>query len=588
MASKLDVSPDWRTRLVTDVPSAVALFDPECRYIAASPAWIAVFDLTHTPFTGSRPSEVHRASVEALTEAQQRGLAGEDVDGYESAEHDPEQQRWRRIFSARPHRDFDGTMVGVLVAVQQVQSSGEPASTPVPDPLTGLPGRDGFTRRVHEILAEPDPEHRSVALFAINLDSFRSVNNLHGIRIGDQVLKITAERLVLGMGSRPFGEETAPEQWRGRDMVARLGDDEFGIVCAAPAPGPSEVEVFSIRLLRLVENPIVVGDLRIRITASIGYIVTSSELRDENDALRDLDLALREAKALGPNKAIGWHPALTQTATQKYSLADQLRRALDNREFQLHFQPIVRLSDNHMVGAETLLRWNHPSDGLVAPNAFLPVLEETGLIVPVGCWVIRETVRQMQSWQLLYGREILDWVSVNASARQFNDPSPLLATLTEIHNSGFPLNRLKIEITETTFMRNSDTTRLVLKELQRLEICIAIDDFGTGYSSLGTLRHYPVDTIKIDTGFIGQIGTAEGEKLAQALLNIARMYGASVVAEGVETGAQHKFLREVGCDFGQGHFFARPMDAALLGTFALTRLAGEDPANATDRLRLFR
>ena len=197
--------------------------------------------------------------------------------------------------------------------------------------------------------------------------------------------------------------------------------------------------------------------------------------------------------------------------------------------------------------------------------------------------MIRETVRQMHSWQLLYGREILDWISVNASARQFNDPSPLLATLTEIHNSGFPLNRLKIEITETTFMRNSDTTRLVLKELQRLEICIAIDDFGTGYSSLGTLRHYPVDTIKIDTGFIGQIGTAEGEKLAQALLNIARMYGASVVAEGVETGAQHKLLREVGCDFGQGHFFARPMDAAMLGTFALTRLTGEDAGNATGR-----
>jgi diguanylate cyclase (GGDEF)-like protein len=583
MASKLDASSDWRARFVTDIPSAVALFDREGRYIAASAAWIAVFDLADTPFTGGRPGELHKASHEVLAEVQQRGLAGEDVDGYESAEQDAGPQWWRRIFSARPHRDFDGTIVGVLVSVQQIQSSGGPPSAPVPDPLTGLLGRDGFTRRVQEILAEPAPERRSAALFAINLDSFRSVNNLHGVRIGDQVLKITAERLVSGTRSRPFGEEAAPEQWRGRDMVARLGDDEFGIVCAAPAPDPAEVEAFSIRLLRLVENPIVIGDLRIRITASIGYIVTSSELRDENDALRDLDLALREAKALGPNKAVGWQPALTQTATQKYSLADQLRRALDNREFQLHFQPIVRLSDNHMVGAETLLRWNHPSDGLVAPNAFLPVLEETGLIVPVGCWVIRETVRQMHSWQLLYGREILDWISVNASARQFNDPSPLLATLTEIHNSGFPLNRLKIEITETTFMRNSDTTRLVLKELHRLGICIAIDDFGTGYSSLGTLRHYPVDTIKIDTGFIGQIGTADGEKLAQALLNIARMYGASVVAEGVETAAQHDFLREVGCDFGQGHLFARPMDAAMLGTFALTRLTGKDAANAEGR-----
>ena len=584
MASKLEMSPDWRARFVTDIPSAVALFDGELRYVAASAAWIAAFDLSRSPVTGRRHNQLHKTTDEALAEVQRRGLAGESVDGYETAEQDAAQHWSRRIFSARPHRDSDGTIIGVLVAVQQIgDSNGEQSAAPIPDPLTGLPGRDGFTRRVQEILAEPDPERRSAALFAINLDSFRSVNNLHGVRIGDQVLKITAERLVSGTRSRPLGEETAPEQSRGRDMVARLGDDEFGIVCAAPAPGPAEVEAFSTRLLRLIENPIVIDELRIRMTASIGYIVTGAELRDENDALRDLDLALREAKALGPNKAMGWHPALTHTATQKYSLADQLRRALDNREFQLHYQPIIRLSDNRLAGAETLLRWNHPSEGLVAPNAFLPVLEETGLIVPVGCWVIRETVRQMQSWQLLYGREILDWISVNASARQFNDPSPLLATLAETQNSGFPLQRLKIEITETTFMRNSDTTRLVLNELHRMGICIAIDDFGTGYSSLGTLRHYPVDTIKIDTGFIGQIGTPDGEKLAQALLNIARMYGASVVAEGVETTAQYDFLRELGCDFGQGHFFARPMDAAMLGTFALTRLATEDPDNTTDR-----
>jgi EAL domain-containing protein (putative c-di-GMP-specific phosphodiesterase class I) len=366
-------------------------------------------------------------------------------------------------------------------------------------------------------------------------------------------------------------------------MVARLGDDEFGIICAAPAPGPAELERFSTRLLSIVESPIVIGDRRIRVTASIGFIVTGSAPRDENDALRDLDLALREAKALGPNKAMGWHPALTRTATQKYSLADQLRRAVDNREFQLHFQPIVRLSDNRAVGAETLLRWNHPSDGLVAPGAFLPVLEETGLIVPVGCWVIRETARQMQSWQELYGRHIIDWISVNTSARQFNDPAPLLAILNELHNSGFPLDRLKIEITETTFMRNSETTRLVLQELHALGIRIAIDDFGTGYSSLSTLRHYPVDTIKIDTGFIAQIGTVAGEKLAQALLNIARMYGASVVAEGIENVEQRDFLHANGCDFGQGHFFAKPMDAALLGTYALTHIVAEEPGAAPGR-----
>lgn len=589
MAPQLDGSPDWRAQFVTDIPAAVALFDRELRYVAASAAWIAAFDLSRVPLIGCRHDELRKTGDEALAHVQRRALAGENVEDYESTEHPPDLKRRRQMFSARPHRDLEGTIAGVLVAVEEIgtQDSGE-AAAPTPDPLTGLASRDGFTRRLREIFADPDPARRLAALFVINLDSFRSINNLHGIRIGDQVLKITAERLVSGTRSRPPTEDEATEdgaadQSRGRDLVARLGDDEFGIICSTPAPGPADVEAFSTRLLRIVQTLIVIGDIRIRMTASIGFILTGSPPRDETDALRDLDLALREAKALGPNKAMAWHPALTRTATQKYSLGNQLQRAFDNHEFILHYQPIVRLSDNRLIGAETLLRWNNPSDGLVAPGAFLPVLEETGLIVPVGCWVIRETVRQMQSWQVLYGRQIIDWISVNASARQFNDPAPLLSTLREIHNSGFPLHRIKIEITETTFMRNSETTRQVIEELHRFGIRIAIDDFGTGYSSLGTLRHYPVETIKIDTGFVAQIGTPDGDKLAQALLNIARMYGAAVVAEGVETPAQRDFLRENGCDFAQGHLFAKPMDAALLGTFALTRLVTGEPGGATDR-----
>jgi diguanylate cyclase (GGDEF)-like protein/PAS domain S-box-containing protein len=585
MAPQLDASPDWRAHFVTELPAAVALFDRDGRYVAASAAWIAAFDLSRVAVTGRRHDELHKSGDEALAEVQRRALSGEVVEYHESAERTPGRKPRRQVFSARPHRDLDGGIAGVLVAMHEVRLPHDfEASQPAPDPLTGLPSRDGFTQRLREIFADSDPQRRSVALLAINLDSFRSINNLHGIRIGDQVLKITAERLASGTRSRPGPNEPGTGGPGGGDMVARLGDDEFGVICGTPTPTLAEIEGFCARLLRIVQTLIVVGDLRIRMTASIGFVLTGSGMRDENEALRDLDLALREAKALGPNKAMGWHPALTRTATQKYSLADQLRRAFDNREFVLHYQPIVRLSDNRMVGAETLLRWNHPSDGLVAPGAFLPVLEETGLIVPVGCWVIRETVRQMQSWKVLYGRDILDWISVNVSARQFNDPGPLLAAFREIHDSGFPLHRVRVEITETTFMRNSETTRRVLEDLHGFGIRIAIDDFGTGYSALGTLRHYPVDTIKIDTGFVAQIGTPDGEKLAQALLNIARMYGASVIAEGVETAAQRDFLRDVGCDFAQGHFFAKPMDAALLGTFALTRLGGDQPDGSVGRL----
>ena len=192
-------------------------------------------------------------------------------------------------------------------------------------------------------------------------------------------------------------------------------------------------------------------------------------------------------------------PALTSTVGRRLALLDQLRGALDENQFVLHYQPILRMDDGPRRRAEALLRWNHPSDGLVPPAAFLPVLEETGLIVPVGCWVLRETVRQMQVWQMLYGRELLDWVSVNVSARQFNDPSILMATLAEIRDSGFPLSRLKIEITESAVMRNPAVTKGGADRAAGLAR-IAIDDFGTGCSALGALRDLEL-TIKIDRGF---------------------------------------------------------------------------------------
>ena len=248
----------------------------------------------------------------------------------------------------------------------------------------------------------------------------------------------------------------------------------------------------------------------------------------------------------------------------------QLRQAFDNGEFVLHYQPVVRLADTRMIGAEALLRWRHPRDGLLAPAAFLHVLEETGLIVEVGCWAIQEAARQIDGWHELYGREMIDWVSVNVSPRQFDDPAPLLATLRDMHDRSLAVHRLKLEITETTFMRNPEVTHTVLADIRKLGIRIGIDDFGTGYSSLSMLRQYPVDTIKIDAEFVQQIGTAQGDELTRALLNIARMYGAAIVAEGIETAAQRDFLRAADCGFGQGYLFGQPMDGALLGTHALT------------------
>jgi diguanylate cyclase len=470
----------------------------------------------------------------------------------------------------------------VIVGLREdpVPGAGE-GVPPVPDPLTGLADRRQFTRRLHELLSDPDPERRAVVVFAIDLDGFGDLNALHGFAIADQALKLVAERLVSFTRASGLGE--AGRSARNRDMVARLGADEFGIICGVPAAAQAEVAAFAARLPGVVQAPIVIGSRSLRLTASVGFITTTPAHREADDALRDLGLALRRAKALGPSKVLAWEPELTKAAIRRYSLGEELRRACDNGELVLHFQPILRLGDHGMVGAEALLRWNHPSEGLVASAAFLPLLEEAGLIVEVGCWVIREAVRQLESWRVLYGRDIIDWVSINLSVRQFDDPSALLATLRGIHERGFPVHRLKLEIAETALMRDPQNTRAVLAELDGLGIRIAVAKFGTGHSALASLRHYPVDTIKIDAAFIAEIGTADGEKLARALLNIARTYDAAIVAEGIETPAQRDFLEAGGCGFGQGYLFGEPMDGARLGAYALTRAVAADRGSSRRR-----
>lgn len=574
MQSQSDTSADWRARFLSEIPAAVALFDHELRYLAVSAAWAAAFGLSPAALVGRRHDELGKPGAEILEEVQRRALAGNNVEHYGALHDDPSRQSWRPIFSARPHRDPSGAVAGVVVALRQDHPfAGEDVLQAVPDALTGIADRHEFARHLRQILSDRDPARRAVAVFAVNLNRFRNINNLHGIRIGDRVLRVTSERLVAGTRARRPGDDEPAGPLRARDMVARLGADEFGVICGPPTLSLAEAESLANRMLRIVQAPIGIGDLSLRLTASVGFMIATPEHGDENDALRDLDLALQRAKALGPGKASAWEPSLTRLATRRYSLTDQLRRAFDNREFVLHYQPVVRLSDNHIVGAEALLRWRHATEGLIAPASFLHVLEETALIVEVGCWAIREAARQIEAWHVLYGRPIIDWVSVNVSPRQLDDPSSLLALLRELHDGGFAMRRLKLEITETTFMRNPETTRAVLAEIETLGVRIGIDDFGTGYSSLNMLPRYPVDTIKIDAEFVAQIGTAKGDELAQALLKIAQMYGAAIVAEGIETAPQRDFLRAAGCGFGQGYLFGEPMEGALLGSHALTGTA---------------
>lgn len=579
-------SPEWLSRFVDDIPTGVAVFDRELRYVAANAAWIKTFQLAGAPVMGRHHHELDRGEGALFAELQRRALFGEIVSGCNSAESDAAGNLLHRAISVRPWLGRDSAVLGIIAALHEVVTPPlDKADHDMPDRLTGIAGRHRFLDRLQAALRSGPStpfgaSSRGVAAFFIDIDDFKSINDLYGTRIGDGVLKTVAARLLTGIRSRatPVGRSGHTDAAAEPDLVARLGADEFGVVLGgAMAPTAAGAEAFARRLLRLVATPIVVGEQRIRLTANVGFLVTGPAQRSADDVVRDLNVALQEAKARGPNSVKAWEPALTTTVGRRLVLLDQLRRALDEGEFVLHYQPILSLADNRIVGAEALLRWNHPSDGLVPPKDFLPLLEDSGLIVPVGCWVIREVVRQIEVWRTLYGRDMLEWVSINVSARQFNDPSLLLQTLGEINDGGFALDRLKLEITESAVMRNPEITRAVLGQLQQLGIRVALDDFGTGYSALGALRHYTIDAIKIDREFTSRLDTDDGKELMLALLKIARIHGAAVITEGVETVLQRDVLREARCDFGQGYLFARPMESSLFGAYALTHLVAGSP-----------
>ena len=558
---------------VEDIPAAVAVFDSELRYVAANGPWISAFHLTEAAFSGRRHDELDPGGGAPLADLQRRALAGEVIGVAAGGDLGPSLPDY--AVSLRPRRAPDGAIVGVVAALHEsLPAHCRHRAPEAVDRLTGVAGRHEFLCRLRAMLPASNDASSRTLMFLLDIGDFKGINDLYGARIGDTVLKVVAMRLLAG--ARPHNGATRSDtrdRPGGEHLVARLGADEFAVILTA-APG-IEPEPIARELLGMIETPVAVGEQRIRLAANVGFIVAGPEHQTEEDVLRDLNIALQEAKAHGPSSAKAWEPAFASTAGRRLVLLDQLRRALDEGQFVLHYQPIFSLTDERIVGAEALLRWNHPSDGLVAPADFLPVLEESGLIVPVGCWVIREVVHQLQVWQMLYGRDMLDWVAVNVSARQFNDPSLLLATLGEVTESGFPLERLKLELTESAVMRKPEVTRSVLAELQQLGIGVALDDFGTGYSALGALRHYPVDTIKIDRDFTKRLDTDDGRELVMALVKIARIYGATVVAEGVETPAQRDILRRLGCDFAQGYLFARPMDGGFFGAFALTHLVDE-------------
>ena len=417
------------------------------------------------------------------------------------------------------------------------------------DALTGLPNRSLFQDRLGQAIARAHRSERLVALMFLDLDRFKEVNDTLGHEAGDRVLKEAAARLRTHL--------------REGDSVARLGGDEFTVILE-DVEGSDQVRGVAQKLMRAFAEPVALEGRDFFVTLSVGIALYPRDGSQAETLIRRADTAMYQAKSEGRDNFQFYMPDMSVAASERLTLEGSLRRALERGEFTLHYQPVVRLADGEIASAEALLRWRHPQNGLVPPGRFIAVAEQTGLIVPIGDWVLQEACAQAKRWQLAGLRPLR--VAVNLSARQFRKAGLAESIRAALRSSGLESKWLTLEITESLLMDNAAASGAVLKSLQEMGVSMALDDFGTGYSSLAYLKHFPIDIIKIDRSFVRDIASdADDAAIVRATIGLAASLGIQTTAEGVETGEQLEYLRAHGCRYAQGYLFSVPLAAEEFG-----------------------
>jgi diguanylate cyclase (GGDEF)-like protein len=426
------------------------------------------------------------------------------------------------------------------------------------DALTGLPNRVLALDRAQQMLARARRQQTAVAALYVDLDGFKHVNDTFGHAAGDELLRVVAARLLTIV--------------REGDTAARLGGDEF-VVLLEGAPIDAGPELVAERLLEVLRQPYDLSDTlgrHLSITASIGIAVGSRDSADE--LLRDADLALYRAKGSGRDRFALFESGMHTASRDRLTLQMDLAEALELGQLFLVYQPTFDLSTESIVGVEALIRWRHPTRGVLAPDDFIPIAEQSGLIVPIGRWVLDEACRQAVSWHE-HGHHI--GISVNVSARQLDDDALIGDVRRALENSHLEPVTLTLEVTETTLMRDAEATAARLRLLKGLGVRISIDDFGTGYSSLAYLRQFPADALKIDRSFVDGIATSKASAaLIHTLVQLGKALGIETLAEGIEDRAQLQTLQREHCDQGQGFLFSRPLDVDAVEDFLGTARAG--------------
>jgi diguanylate cyclase (GGDEF)-like protein/PAS domain S-box-containing protein len=480
------------------------------------------------------------------------GTPGAQMSGELRARH--ADGSWRTIEAVLKNLLDDPAVGGVVVNYRDITTrktlEEELRRQAFHDSLTGLANRALFADRLEHALARTGRFGHPIAVLFIDLDDFKTVNDSLGHGEGDELLIAVGKRLVGAM--------------RAGDTIARMGGDEFAVLVEDPTDAGAPV-VVAQRLLATLEEPFERGAKELFVHASVGVAISTSKSQTADELLRDADVSMYTAKNNGKNRVEVFKPSMHAAALARLALKGDLERALARREFALLYQPIMNLGTGQVAGVEALLRWHHPRRGVVGPTEFIPVAEETGLIIPLGRWVLEQACRQAKAWDLETPKPLT--MSVNVSARQIQQPGFVDEVAQILAVTGLEPARLTLELTESVLMQDVEVTMATLGELKRLGVRLAIDDFGTGYSSLSYLRRFPIDELKIDRSFVATVNIGpEQSALVRSILKLGETLHLETVAEGIEEAEQLAELQTLGAGFGQGYYFAKPLTPEAIST----------------------
>ncbi len=545
--------------MIQCAPLAIYTRDRHSIVTSWNPAAERMFGWSAEEIVGRQIPSVPRDRLQEHEEMKRRVLAGETLMQTEVVRQRRDGRRIYLNMTIAPMRDSAGSITGYLTIAADISERKEAEQRieflAYHDVLTGLPNRLLLRDRVDQAMAQADRHHKHVALLFMDLDNFKQINDTLGHDTGDLLLKEVTQRLNQCI--------------RDTDTVSRQGGDEFVILLRDLADGQAAVPVLD-KLMEHMQRPFALDGNELTTSVSVGVAVYPEDGRTFDTLMKKADMAMYQAKENGRATYHFFNDAMSHRASEHLALRNGLRRALDHGELELHYQPQVELASGRITGAEALLRWNAPGDGLIMPGRFIPVAEESGLIVPIGEWVIMEACRQASAWRQAGLPELC--VAINLSAVQFRRGNVEQTVLRALETTGLPPHCLELELTESIMIQNVEQVLATVRRLKLLGVKLSIDDFGTGYSSLSYLKRFEVDKLKIDQSFVRDLATdPDDAAIVRAIVQMARSLNLKTIAEGVETEDMRHMLRVFQCDEAQGYLFARPMTADMFTRFLSER-----------------